>query len=324
MPIFFILFTSSAPARAFVYRIVGRHFCCQFGLADKSVQVLGGGKRSEALLYVRKPWSWYMQQARREAVAKPQKASTHVESWLGFFSAFLARKHFPNPAVDTQVETRFRECLPLMFDLERAELTVEPGRIQNTAAMIALLADLYEANGHLDDLKLAAQLADNCLLTSQDEDGAYRANFGKGVHYTSVIYLAKYLLELALVERELGGSNPAWQARFERHYASVKAAVDDLERLRDRIGTEGEHTFEDGMISCIAAQPGHFALVQADPGLREQYAAAARQVLAKHRCLEPMLIPDCRMAGPTLRFWIAQFDVLIKHNMISSPHGWTS
>ena len=109
----------------------------------------GLGKHSEAKLYVRQPWSWYLKQARSEALNKPQKASTHVESWMGFFSAFLARKHFPEPGLDQPAEAQFRECLGLMYNLETAQPVIEPGRIQNTAAMIGLLADAYEAGARL-------------------------------------------------------------------------------------------------------------------------------------------------------------------------------
>ncbi len=283
----------------------------------------GLGKHSEAKLYVRRPWSWYLKQARSEALNKPQKASTHVEGWMGFFSAFLARRHFPEPGLDQPAEAQFRECLGLMYNLETAQPVIEPGRIQNTAAMIGLLADVYEAGARLADLELAARLAD-WLIQSQGPDGAYRAFSGAGSHYTSVTYMAKYMLELASVEKRLGQEDPIWQARYERHFHSAQLAIEDLERLRDQIGTEGEHTFEDGMISCTAAQLAQFALLQEDPDQRSKYTRAARQVLDKHACLEQRLIPDCRMTGATLRFWEAQYDVLIKHNMFNSPHGWTS
>jgi hypothetical protein len=285
------------------------------------------GKQSEAKLYVRQPWSWYLKQARREALNKPQKASTHMESWLGFFSAFLARKHFPDRLLDQSAEAHFREVLLLMFDIDQAQPIVEAGRIQNTACMLGLLADLYEAGGKLEDLDLAARLAD-WLLQSQDAAGAYRASadygYGTGMHYTSVAYMAKYMLELAQTEQRLAPDDPLWKERYERHYRSARAAIDDLENLRDTIGTEGEPTFEDGMISCTAAQLAQFAWMQADPLQRQKYASASQQVWLKHRCLEQILIPDCRMNGATLRFWEAQYDVLIKHNMLSSPHGWTS
>ncbi len=49
-------------------------------------------------------------------------------------------------------------------------------------------------------------------------------------------------------------------------------------------------------------------------------------MMQSHRCLEQLLIPDARMNGATLRFWEAQYDVLIggSLNMMNSPHGWTA
>ena len=281
------------------------------------------GKAAEAKLYVRRPWSWYLRQARVEAVRKSQKASTHMETWLGCFSTYLARSYFPDPEVDIRAEANFRAILPLMFDTRKAEPITDPARIQNTAAMLGLLADVYTATGNEAAMDLATRLAD-WLILSQGADGSYRADHGRGVHYTSVTYIAKYMLELALVEKEMVKKSDAWRARYERHYASAKAAIDDLERRKDNIGTEGEHTFEDGMISCTALQLGMFALLQEDPAAREKYTAAARSVLDKHRCLEQLAVPDARMRGATLRFWEAQYDVLIRRNMLNSPHGWTS
>lgn len=281
------------------------------------------GKQSEASLYLRKPWSWYLRQARAEAVRMPQKATTHAETWLGCFSAFLARRHFPDVELDRLAEQNFREILSLMFDLQKAEPITDPARILNTAAMVGLLTDVYEAKGSLGDLDLAARLAD-WLIATQDANGAYRADFGHGGHYTAVTYIAKYMLELTQAEEPLGATNPLWRSRYERHYRSVQAAVDDLARLLDNIGTEGEHTFEDGMISCSVLQLAGFALLQKDPAERERYTRAALKVLEKHTCLEQLVVPDCRTHGATLRFWEAQYDVLIRCNMLNSPHGWTS
>ena len=49
-------------------------------------------------------------------------------------------------------------------------------------------------------------------------------------------------------------------------------------------------------------------------------------MLSAHRCLEQLLIPDSRMNGATLRFWEAQYDVLMgkSRNMMDSPHGWSA
>jgi hypothetical protein len=277
------------------------------------------GKVSEAKIYVRRPWSWYLKQARKAAVDMPQKASCCCESWYGHFSSFLARKYFPESDLDAKAEENFRKILPLMFDVEHGIPTLLPDRIQNTCSMISLLTDYYEATRSLADLESAAKLAD-WIITRQDADGSYRGqNDG---HYTCVIYAAKSMIELALVEKELADS--IWQQRYERHMTSARAAIDNLERLGDNIGTEGEHTFEDGMISCSALQLGLFALLQSDPTERERYTQAAKNLLERHRCLEQIIVPDCRMAGCTLRFWEAQYDVLIKQNMITSPHGWTS
>jgi hypothetical protein len=80
------------------------------------------------------------------------------------------------------------------------------------------------------------------------------------------------------------------------------------------------------MISCAAMQLGLFALLQEDAGERRRYAEASKRMLLSHRCLEQLLIPDSRMNGATLRFWEAQYDVLIgkSHNMMDSPHGWSA
>jgi len=97
-------------------------------------------------------------------------------------------------------------------------------------------------------------------------------------------------------------------------------------RMKDNLTTEGDNTFEDGMISCAALQLGLFALLQKDREKRSKYAEAARRMLSGHRCLEQLLIPDSRMNGATLRFWEAQYDVLIgnSRNMMDSPHGWSA
>jgi hypothetical protein len=65
-------------------------------------------------------------------------------------------------------------------------------------------------------------------------------------------------------------------------------------------------------------------LLQEDTAERRKYAEAARYVLGKHRCLEQLAVPDCRMSGCTLRFWETQYDVLVQPDMMTSPHGWSS
>ncbi|MBQ7383252.1 MAG: hypothetical protein IJV72_00485 [Clostridia bacterium] len=99
--------------------------------------------------------------------------------------------------------------------------------------------------------------------------------------------------------------------------------TNDLVAHGDNIGTEGEATFEDGMISCSALQMAYFALTLPE-NEREKYVAAAEDILTKHRCLEMNLIPDSRMRGSTIRFLEPQYDVLKFGNFITADHGWTT
>ena len=289
------------------------------------------GKTSEALIYLRHEWSWYLKQARSEAVRTPQKASTHCESWMGHFSSYLAKRYFPDAELDAQAECNFRTILPLMFDVEKAEPCILRWRIQNVYYAISLLADVYQADGKIADLELAARLADWLIENHQNETGAYVS--GHGIHYTCVAYGAKSMLELAVVERALN-DDPVWRGRSERHIASAKAAVDDLARQLDDIGTEGQPTYEDGMIGCSATQLAMMALLTEDPEERRKYQTAAEYMFSGHRCLDQMLVPDARMREGTLRFWEAQYDVMLPDpneeggnnigNMMNSPHGWTA
>ncbi|WP_053985996.1 hypothetical protein [Niameybacter massiliensis] len=278
-------------------------------------------KVSEALIYVRKPWSYYLYEARKATLKYEQKAGTHTEGWYGFFSSFLARKYQTDATLDKQLEEKFEEVFRVMHDMEQMVPvgTAEPGRIQNTALMISLLADAYEATQNIMYLERGARLAEH-VMKYQSADGAYRC--GYGVHYTCVIYIAKSLIELYQVERQI--KEDYWQNLADKHYISIKRAIDELRDSRDDIQTEGEMTFEDGMISCSSLQLGLFALMQEDLEARAGYEEVARYMLEKHKCLELQQIPDCRMRGATLRFWETMYDVMIPQNMMTSPHGWTS
>ena len=280
------------------------------------------GKISEANFFVRKPWSSYLLAAREAAVKMPQKASTHCESWYGHFSSFLTRKHLPDARLDQAAEESFREVYALMFDEQTHEPIPHPGRIQNTSAMISMLVDLYEATGSVDDLERAAALADWLISNWQHEDGSYRNELD--IHYTSVVYIAKSLLEFILVEEQLGVQDPGWKEKARRHLDSVRRAVDDLVVRRDNVETEGEMTFEDGMISCTALQIALLAIHCDDDAVKARCQAVSEHMLGLHRSLEQLCVPDSRMFGCTLRFWESQYDVLIPHGMMSSPHGWTS
>lgn len=287
----------------------------------RMVASTASGKRTEAVISVRKPWSWYMKRAREGAHKYTQKASWNCENWYGFYSMFLAQKYFPAKSMNNKANERFSLVYGLMYDDKKREPTRNADRIQNTASIIGILADKYEAQGDVKDLERAADLADWIIRNSQAADGAYRR--GK-THYTSVIYPAKSIMELLLVEKKLAKKGNLWEKRYERHLGSVRKAIGQLMNGPGAVDTEGEMTYEDGMISCSALQIAAFGLLQEDDANRKKYISMAREYLRGHRCLTQLVVPDSHQRGGTLRFWEAQYDVLMAHNMITSPHGWSS
>jgi len=286
-----------------------------------------GGKTTEAIFSVRKPWSWYMHQARINAISKEQKGGSHAESWYGLFSMFLTQKYFPDADLLKKSLAKFNEIYPLMYD-ERGfpkskllwgswDIT---NRIQNTACMASVLAAMYST---LQDTAYLAKAATMCdfLLKNQDAKGAYRNGH---THYTSVIYIAKSVLEVCEQEKLLAAGNNIWQQRYNRHFESAKKAIDELTLSRDNIETEGEMTYEDGMISCSYTQISMLATLTADKAERKKYIESAEYLRKGHQCLSQLLIPDSRMNGGSLRYWESQYDILSFPNMMSSPHGWSA
>ena len=287
------------------------------GQYDVSVSV--GDYVSTAVILVNGSWEDVMRDAREGALVNHQKPSSHVESWYGFHSAFLAARHFPEEVVDRQLDERFDMIFNKIFDAQNAVPRIYEDRIQNTSSTIGMLVDRYQAFGRIDDLEQAAALADWLIENNQSESGAY---MNGNVKYTSVIYVAKSIMELYLVERSI--SDTVWKQRAERHYDSVKRAIDELVASQGDFQTEGEMTFEDGMISCSALQVGLFALLQEDPDRRRYYTEATMDIFASHDCLAQLKVNDGRRRGGTMRFWEAQYDVLMVPNMFNSPHGWSA
>lgn len=277
------------------------------------------GYFAESYFFVRKDWDFYLYGAAKEAVAKQQKASTHTESWYGLFSLFLAQKYFKDDQLFNTAKKCFDEIMPLMFSFDQAKPLIIPHRIQNTALFISLLVDLYETDkeNNIKYLSLASLYGDY-VIGNQADDGSYRS---RRVHYTCVIYIAKSLLDLALAEKDSNDEQLIKSSK--KHYASVKKAIDELVLHLDNIDTEGELTFEDGMISCSALQIAQFALTL-DIKDRKPYVDAAEKMLALHACLEQRHSPDCRTNGCSLRFWESQYDVIVLGNTFNSPHGWTA
>ncbi len=298
------------------------------GVGKYKLEVLSSeGKTTEAIFSVRKPWSWYMQQARKNAIIQEQKGGSHTESWYGLFSMFLSQKYFPDKELLMQSIDKFNEVYPLMYEADgtpKSKLLWGTwdivNRIQNTAVMGSLLADMYSV---LRDTAYLAKAATMCdfLLKNQDAKGAYRNG---NTHYTSVVYIAKSVLEVCEQEKLLAKNNNIWQQRYERHFNSAKRAIDELTLSRDNIETEGEMTYEDGMISCSYTQISMLATLTADKTERDKYIAAAEYLRKGHQSLSQLLIPDSRMNGGSLRYWESQYDILSFENLMSSPHGWSA
>jgi hypothetical protein len=278
------------------------------------------GHLSEACLSVRQPWSWYMKRAREATLVDKQYASSHLEQWLGLETDVLARLYLPDPSLDAQTDKRLKEILNLQWDLSSKQPTNIPKirLLSSTAQMAGLLAYRYMSDKDPYWLGLASGFADYAV-SRQGPDGNYN-------NYTTVAYPVKSVMTVMAVEKRMAGKDAQLGAAYQRHYDSAKKAMDFLVRRKDDLTTEGQNTFEDGMISCSALQLGLFALLQQDAEEQRRYGEAAANMLSAHRCLEQLLIPDSRMNGATLRFWEAQYDVLIgkSRNMMDSPHGWSA
>ena len=288
------------------------------------------GRQSQACFYVRQPWSWYLRQARKATLTEKQYASSHLEQWLGLETDVLAHRHIPDPALDAQTDQRLKEILNLQWDLnakkpkvkfgvtDPMEWPIEVRFLVNTAQMAGVLAHRFRADHDPYWLDLASGFADY-VVTRQHDDGNYD-------NYTTVAYPVKSVMTVMAVEKMESAKDGRFKAAYDRHYNSARKAMDFLVRSQDNLTTEGENTFEDGMISCSGLQLGLFALLQTDEAARRHYAEAARKMLTAHHCLEQLLIPDSRMNGATLRFWEAQYDTLIGKslNMMDSPHGWSA
>ena len=129
--------------------------------------------------------------------------------------------------------------------------------------------------------------------------------------YTSVIYIAKSVLELAVLERKQGEQDPFWKDCAERHFLSAKKAIDQLVASQGDFQTEGELTFEDGMISCSALQIGMMGVLEKDAETRKYYTDAMLKILNSHDCLTQLRVPDGRRRQGTMRYWEAQYLSLI-------------
>lgn len=285
------------------------------GPGIKPVEVRDGSRSAHGTVNVRHPWRSTIELARRAADRYKQKPTSHVESWYGFHTAFDAARVMPSLAIDSILDARFDMIVDKVFDRATGRPYKYQNRIQNVSSTVGILADRYMAYGRMADLELAERMADY-LMSCQRPDGAYMNGH---TDYTSVIYPAKSLLELADAERAAGRRKQA--SRLE---ASARRAIDRLAAVDGNLETEGQMTYEDGMISCSALQLGELALRTKNAKKRQRYTDAMLKLLDGHDCLTQLRVPDGRRRGGTLRFWEAQYDVFMLPNMLSSPHGWSA
>ncbi|MBQ0084395.1 MAG: hypothetical protein KBS52_06500 [Clostridiales bacterium] len=265
-------------------------------------------------LYKRKDWFDYLRAAAKFTEKCQQKGGSHCEAWYGFFTLCLYAKELGNSEYTQKLTAKFDAFFENMTVNGHFKREALPERLQNLSSMVSLLTDFYTLTGKEKYLDFAEITAAD-LMSRQINDGSFVCD---NTHYTCVIYPAKSLLELYEVCKKAGRKSA------KKYYESAAAAVANLDLLKGNIGTEGEQTFEDGMISCEVLQLGFFALRTQDKKLREKYTVTAEQMLEKHRALEQNFLPDCRMRGATLRFWEARYDLNYFVNAVSAPHGWTS
>ena len=290
-----------------------------------TLRAMAGGKQCEAVVYVRKPWGWYLQQARSEALRIQQKPEMHREGWLGFFSAYWAQIYFPDPARLAGTEQKFKEFFALMVDPATGDFYKNkptwPDRPQNSSWMLGLLVARYAATHQPVDLEQAAKWADLFIAKFQKADGAY--SHGKN-SYGALTLGSEFLSQLVWFERPLAATDVRWKERYERHTQSIARSVANLEKVKDLGATEGDQTYEDNQAGSAWSLLALHALMADDSAQRDRYLAGSIEVQRRHECLTQALIPDGRMRGGTLRWWEAQYDILTTGpNFMDSPHGWT-
>ena len=282
------------------------------------IMAVGNGHRTEAVVYIRKPWGWYLQQARDEALRMQVKVQSHREGWMGLITAYLAESYFPDKGKMQKAEKEFARFLSLMTDstggFKRIPQTWS-SRPQNTSWMIDLMNARYAASGSTDDLLSASEWADRLITDFQKPDGAFQG-------YTALTMGAKFLQDLIVYEYPLSLTDTVWQKRFERHSRSIEKAARSILGQRDMGETEGEATYEDNQAGSAWSLLAMHAL-NSPTEEKADYLKASLEVQKRHECLTQALVPDGRMRGGTLRFWEAQYDILTPPNMMNSPHGWS-
>lgn len=286
------------------------------------------GKTATGSFFVRPNWSWYLKHARLEALRLTPRADLNggadgysCETHYGLLGFYLAAKHFPDPAIDAQGDQILDKVLNRLYrEKDGMRFSGNSDRIQNGSFMLSVLVKRYEATGDTNSLEKAVEFAE--FLLSRQAAAGYYGGYGMQP-YTSVLYVAKAIMELMAAEKPLGKASKRWKTLYDRHYDSVRRAIDQLVAQGRDVKTEGGGTFEDGAVSCTATQIAMFALLQTDPHARSRYIEAGRAFLTAHSCLTRLLDTDARSVGATERWWEAWADERREAQMMTSPHGWS-
>ena len=284
------------------------------------------GQISTASFYVHPSWSWYLKRVREQAVVNTPRASDtndSCETWYQLLGFYLGEKHFPEPALKSLGDQLLNTVLDSIFEEKEGKLntSVYPERIQNVSAMVSILSLKYSSDKDLNSLEVGAKCVEY-LLSRQHKDGFY-GGYGMA-HYTSVLYIAKSIMEFMDQIKPLAENDAKWKERYERYAASVKRAVDELASRGRDIRTEGQQTFEDGAVACSSSQLLLYALKLDDPDKRMKYQKPGLGYLQDHSCLTRLLDPDARSRGATSRFWECWGDLHSPIQAMLSPHGWSA
>ena len=302
----------------------GNAFGFSVKMPDKTgmyqLNVKADGKHSIANIYVRKNWDWYLEQARSEALRMEQKVGQNRESWMGFFSAYWAQVYSPDQKRLEETELKFEEFWKKMIDPKTRYYYTNRktwhSRPQNTSWMLGVLVARYAATRKIEHLELAAEWADFLIDKYQLPNGAYKG-------YTALTMGAQFLQELIWYEYPLSQKSKKWKEHYEKHKTSILRAGDNLLVEQDLGETEGQATYEDTQAGSAWSLLAMHALTSHLSLNPQDFLKGSLSVQKRHECLTQALIPDARMRGGTLRWWEAQYDVLIQRNMMNSPHAWT-
>ena len=81
-------------------------------------------------------------------------------------------RYLPEETRDKRLMDNMKKMIPLAFDTEKGEPTIIAGRIQNTAGLISICSDAWQATNDPTWLTLGVKLADFLINHYQWLDGS--------------------------------------------------------------------------------------------------------------------------------------------------------